>query len=133
MRSISSRSTVKAQAKPAKLFGGEDKIVYDATIEDKTYDDVDAAKAAIKVTKKVNDEAAEELTKGITFGDAVEDTTNTDTTVKVYKITVKVDGKDVKALTFKVKVVVTPPTGETEIKDEVKTADTVVKADDADL
>lgn len=115
------------------MFGGEDKIVYDATIEDKTYDDVDAAKAAIKVTKKVNDEAAEELTKGITFGDAVEDTTNTDTTVKVYKITVKVDGKDVKALTFKVKVVVTPPTGETEIKDEVKTADTVVKADDADL
>ena len=127
----------KAQSKPSKLFGGEDKIVYDATIDNtKPFDSIDAAKAAIKVTKKVNDEAAEELTKGITFGDAVEDTTNTDTTVKVYKIVVKVDGKDVKTLTFKVKVVVTPPTGETEIKDEVKTAETVdevAKVDDADL
>ena len=122
----------KAQKKPAKLFGGEDKIVYDATIEDKTYDDVDAAKAAIKVTKKVNDEDAKEVTTGITFGDAVEDTTNTDATVKVYKITVKVDGKDVKTLTFKVKVVAGGTVG-AEIKDEVKTADTVVKADDADL
>lgn len=122
----------KAQAKPAKLFGGEDKIVYDATIEDKTYDDVDAAKAAIKVTKKVNDEDAKEVTTGITFGDAVEDTTNTDTTVKVYKIAVKVDGKDIKTLTFKVKVVAGGTVG-AEIKDEVKTADTVVKADDADL
>ena len=127
----------KAQSKPSKLVGGEDKIVYDATIDNtKPFDSIDAAKAAIKVTKKVNDEAAEELTKGITFGDAVEDTTNTDTTVKVYKIVVKVDGKDVKTLTFKVKVVVTPPTGETEIKDEVKTAETVdevAKVDDADL
>ena len=114
------------------MFGGEDKIVYDATIEDKTYDDVDAAKAAIKVTKKVNDEDAKEVTTGITFGDAVEDTTNTDATVKVYKIAVKVDGKDIKTLTFKVKVVAGGTVG-AEIKDEVKTADTVVKADDADL
>ena len=58
--------------------------------------------------------------------------TNTDTTVKVYKIAVKVDGKDIKTLTFKVKVVDGGTVG-AEIKDEVKTADTVVKADDADL
>ena len=123
----------KAQSKPSKLVGSEDKIVYDATIDNtKAFDSIDAAKAAIKVTKKVNDEAAEELTKGITFGDAVEDTTNTDTTVKVYKIVVKVDGKDVKTLTFKVTV----SAGTTEIKDEVKTAETVdevAKVDDADL
>lgn len=126
----------KAQSKPSKLVGGEDKIVYDATIDNtKAFDSIDAAKAAIKVTKKVNDEAAEELTKGITFGDAVEDTTNTDTTVKVYKIVVKVDGKDVKTLTFKVKVVAGGSVG-AEIKDEVKTAETVdevAKVDDADL
>ncbi len=126
----------KAQSKPSKLVGGEDKIVYDATIDNtKAFDSIDAAKAAIKVTKKVNDEAATEMTTGFTFGDAVEDTTNTDTTVKVYKITVKVDGKDVKALTFKVKVVAGGSVG-AEIKDEVKTAETVdevAKVDDADL
>ncbi|UKI36199.1 MAG: hypothetical protein L6V93_19960 [Clostridiales bacterium] len=87
----------KAQSKPSKLVGGEDKIVYDATIDNtKAFDSIDAAKAAIKVTKKVNDEDAEELTKGITFGDAVEDTDKSTATEKAYKITVKVDGKDVK-------------------------------------
>lgn len=123
----------KAQSKPSKLVGGEDKIVYDATIDNtKAFDSIDAAKAAIKVTKKVNDEAAEELTKGITFGDAVEDTDKSTATEKAYKITVKVDGKDVKTLTFKVTV----KAGTTEIKDEVKTAETVdevAKVDDADL
>lgn len=123
----------KAQSKPSKLVGGEDKIVYDATIDNtKAFDSIDAAKAAIKVTKKVNDEDAEELTKGITFGDAVEDTDKSTATEKAYKITVKVDGKDVKTLTFKVTV----KAGTTEIKDEVKTAETVdevAKVDDADL
>lgn len=123
----------KAQSKPSKLVGGEDKIVYDATIDNtKAFDSIDAAKVAIKVTKKVNDEAAEELTKGITFGDAVEDTDKSTATEKAYKITVKVDGKDVKTLTFKVTV----KAGTTEIKDEVKTAETVdevAKVDDADL
>ena len=123
----------KAQKKPAKLFGGEDKIVYDATIDNtKAFDSIEDAKKAIKVTKKVNDEDAKELTEGITFGTAEKDADKSTATEEVYKITVKVDGKDVKTLTFKVKVVAGGTVG-AEIKDEVKTADTVVKADDADL
>lgn len=123
----------KAQAKPAKLFGGEDKIVYDATIDNtKAFDSIEDAKKAIKVTKKVNDEDAKELTEGITFGTAEKDADKSTATEEVYKITVKVDGKDVKTLEFKVKVVAGGTVG-AEIKDEVKTADTVVKADDADL
>lgn len=122
----------KAQAKPAKLFGGEDKIVYDATIEDKTYDDVDAAKAAIKVTKKVNDGAAEKVETGFTVGTAEKDAGKSTATEEVYNIKITfADGKTT-TLTFKVKVVAGGTVG-AEIKDEVKTADTVVKADDADL
>lgn len=116
------------------LYGTKaDVITYNATIEDEEYASVEEAIKAIKVTEKKNDEDAKDITVTIDAKDAKKDATKSNETLEVYTIDVKVDGKVIKTLEFKVKVVAGGTVVKGEIKDEVKKADTVVKADDADL
>ena len=127
----------KAQAKPAKLFVGtttkpaEPVISYTATLEDKAYASVDDAVKAIVVTK-TTDGKGETITEGFKVASAVKDTEKSTATEEVYTVVITfADGKTT-TLTFKVTV----KAGTTEIKDEVKTAETVdevAKVDDADL
>ena len=127
----------KAQAKPAKLFVGttttpaEPVISYTATLEDKAYASADDAVKAIVVTK-TTDGKGETITEGFTVAPAVKDTEKSTATEEVYTVVITFADKTTKTLTFKVTV----SAGKTEIKDEVKTAETVdevAKVDDADL
>lgn len=127
----------KAQSKPAKLFVGtttkpaEPVISYTATLEDKAYASVDDAVKAIVVTK-TTDGKGETITEGFTVAPAVKDTEKSTATEEVYTVVITFADKTTKTLTFKVTV----SAGTTEIKDEVKTAETVdevAKVDDADL